>query len=196
MKTRTLCPLGAVAAMFLGLSVTVGAEWPQSGPPTPREDEAALVVNPVSVSRSADVLEGAEVGALPQPVVDSAAMCRTCCWAGCGRQSCCWPRLRWGRPCLPIEPGVVIEEPTEAVVPGKEVPGEALAEEPLAPPPTALAGAFGIAPGPQSAAPYMIGDLFGYGSTRFTAIFFPPDLAPIYFSSEIPNPGSGGGSAR
>ncbi len=164
-------------------------------PAEPSEEEMSLIVDPVSMSRSADVWEEAGDEAVLQPDVDALAMCPTDRWVDCCPRPC-WPRVRRGRPCapsMPTEPGVVIEEPIEAPARPEELPGEAFAEEPLAPPPTALAGTFGMLPAPQSAAPYMIGDLFGYGSTRLAMVFRFPDVnRPFIFSQEIPNPGGGG----
>ncbi len=77
---------------------------------------------------------------------------------------------RWGGravwPFAPSEPGIVgqelsapgMEEPGAA--PGAEEPGAA----PTSPSPSALAGSFGATRAPASAAPYMIGDMFGSSS--------------------------------
>jgi hypothetical protein len=60
-------------------------------------------------------------------------------------------------PTVPAEPGIAGAAPS---APGAEEPGITSAP-PTSPSPSALAGTFGAARAPASAAPYMIGDMFG-----------------------------------
>lgn len=60
--------------------------------------------------------------------------------------------------------------PPEEAEPGERGPEEAPFEESREPSATDLAGTFGAAAGPQSAAPYMIGDFFGGSASQVTIV--------------------------
>ncbi|MHC4402401.1 MAG: hypothetical protein ACYTG0_22270, partial [Planctomycetota bacterium] len=121
-------------------------------PPLPEGDHNLASIHPASAFEPADgVLQPIAGPAYGTPAVSLAS---------------CPPRvrgrfgLRRPRPCPPCPPcPPSAAAPTEAPKPGEEaVVDEPTIEEPLVAPPTALAGTFGGAPAPLSAAPNMIGD--------------------------------------
>ncbi|MHC4404145.1 MAG: hypothetical protein ACYTG0_31205 [Planctomycetota bacterium] len=121
------------------------------GPLPPLPDDASTYVRPASVVEPVD------------PAYEPRFVSTTACPPPrasriCPRGHRHRPGYRRPRPCPPSTAA-----PTEAPKPGEVVVDEPTIEEPLVAPPTALAGTFGGAPAPFSAAPNMIGDFFGGG---------------------------------
>ncbi len=127
---------------------------------------------------------------------------------GCARVPCVCPPSVYPQ-------GTMLGEPGEALEPTPDM-GEAMPEASPTPPPSALAGTFGAAPGPASVAPYMIGDFFG-GSFAPARIpdqmspnggYYDPDNGtydphygaptpiPQIVVADVPSPGTGGGVGR
>ena len=88
-----------------------------------------------------------------------------------------------GLPCEEAEAG---ERQPEEAAPEEAAPEEAApSEESMEPSPADLAGTFGAAAGPQSAAPYMIGDFFGGAAYQATIV------RSFTFDGLMYQPGSG-----
>jgi hypothetical protein len=146
------------------------APMPPGLPPTPTtETKAPSFVKPVSLSsdvfhrpESPEALAyDTETGELGHISVQHSGTRGI----GCRCPRCLGRGVRPSYPSMPVESGGAAQQPAPA--PGEEGVGE-LPGAAASPAPSALAGSFGAARAPASAAPSMIGDFFGGGYSYVT----------------------------